>query len=388
MQLGWVGYAVAFLVSLGLALLLTPVAVRIALRRDVLDRPGDYKVQESPVPYLGGLAIFVAFTITVFAAGAWYFATARPAAGLQELGVVLGGALLLGFVGLIDDVRSLNPLPRFLIQTGLGIAVWWVGAGALLFDHPVLNALFTLLWMVGMTNAFNLLDNMDGLSAGIAAIASFFFFLLAALSGQFLIAALSIALTGCVIGFLRHNFHPAKIYMGDAGSLFLGFLLAGIGLKLEFPGPNQITFMVPILVLGVPILDTTLVVTTRVINRINPLRGGRDHVSHRLVFVGIPVKATVSLIYGASVALGWLAIVMSRIDRASGFLLMGLVIAIALFIAILLGQIPVYESSRRRRMMITRVAEHEDPADVKQTEELGQNNVAPMRERQASRSAR
>lgn len=365
MELGGWTYVAAFFVSLSLSLVLTPLALRLAVSREIFDNPGAHKIQESPIPYLGGLAIVAAFALAVLLAT---FLN-PPVTGTDELVAILGFALLLSLLGLIDDLRGLNPLPKFAAQVAAGIALWSLGVGVLLFPSDVLNALFTVLWIVGVTNAFNLLDNMDGLSAGIATIAAGFFFLIAVLNGQILVAALSIALAGCALGFLRHNFHPARIYMGDAGSLFLGFLLAVIGIKLEFEGPTQITFLVPILVLGVPILDTALVTTTRLIHHRNPLSGGRDHTSHRLVFVGIPVRAAVSLIYAASIALGWLAVVMSRIDRFTGFILMGLVVAVSLFANILLGLVPVYESSRRRRVMIREVARHEEPEDVPATNE-------------------
>jgi UDP-GlcNAc:undecaprenyl-phosphate GlcNAc-1-phosphate transferase len=148
--------------------------------------------------------------------------------------------------------------------------------------------------------------------------------------------------------------------MGDAGSLFLGFLLAVIGLKLRFESPPQVTFLVPILVLGIPIFDTVLVVTTRLMHRLSPIVGGRDHMSHRLVFVGIPVPAAVSLIYAAAIALGWLAIAMSRVDVVTAYILGGFVVAVGLFLGVLLALVPVYESSRRRKVMLVEVEKHEE----------------------------
>ena len=179
----------------------------------------------------------------------------------------------------------------------------------------------TVVWVVGITNAFNLLDNMDGLSSGVAAIAAGSIFVIAASNGQFLVAALSIGLAGCALGFLRHNFHPATIYMGDAGALFLGFLLAYLGLKLRFDTPADVTFLVPIVVMGVPIFDTTLVTVTRLRARRQPVPRGRDHTSHRLVRIGLPVPAAVALIYAVGVCLGLVALVVSRVDRVSAYLL-------------------------------------------------------------------
>ena len=352
---GW-GYVAAFGIALLLALGLTPFALRIAIARGILDRPGDYKEQESPVPYLGGVAIVVSFALTIFLVTLFN----PPVSGMDQLIVMLGAATGLSLVGLADDLRGLSPLIRIGAHVAAAGTIWWSGIGVALFQEPFLNVVLTMVWMVGVTNAFNLLDNMDGLSAGVAAIAAGFFFLIAAINGQFLVAGLSIALAGCAIGFLRHNIHPARIYMGDAGSTFLGFLLAVIGIKLRFEAPPQITFMVPILVLGVAIMDTTLVVLTRLSHGRNPIAGGRDHISHRLVFVGIPVRSAVALVYAAGIALGWLAIVMSRLDQATGFILMGFVLAVGAFAGIMLGLVPVHEESRRRRMMIMEIAPHEE----------------------------
>lgn len=355
---GWV-YAAAFIGSAVMALGLTPLALRIATSRQVLDHPGDYKVQESAVPYLGGVALAISFSATVLVATLLN----PPPGGVFQLVVILVLAVGLSLIGLADDLWNLPPLVRFSGQVAAAVAVWVSGVGVSLFDNVAADGLLTVLWVVGITNAFNLLDNMDGLSAGTAAIASASFFILGALNGQVAVAALAIALCGCSLGFLRSNFHPARIYMGDAGSLFLGFLLAVIGIKLRFDAPPEITFMVPVLVLGVAIMDTTLVTITRLTHRRSPFSGGRDHLSHRLVFVGLSVPTAVSLVYAAGISLGWLAIVMSRVDRTSGFILMGLAVTVSAFMGTLLGRVPVYSTSKRRRLMIREVMPHEEPAE-------------------------
>ena len=359
MELTEWAYVGAFAIALVGALGLTPVALRVARRWDVLDRPGSYKAQESPVPYLGGMAIVVSFAVVVVA-GSFLRA---PLAGAEQLALVVAIALGLSLIGLLDDLRGLHPLPRFFFQVGAAIGVWAAGIRVELFEVPIADAVLTVLFVVGITNAFNLLDNMDGLSAGLAAIAAASFFLLGALNGQTAVAALAAALAGCALGFLKHNFHPARIYMGDAGSLFFGFMLAVIGIKLRFEAPRQVSFMVPILVLGVAILDTTLVVITRLLHRLSPFAGGRDHISHRLVFVGISVRSAVVLVYAAGIGLGLLALVMSRSDLVTGSILMAFVVAVALFAGVMLGLIPVYEQSRRRRMMLMEVVPHEDQSE-------------------------
>lgn len=349
-------YVLAFAASLLLSGLLTPLMVRLALRRGVLDVPGDHKTHVNPVPYLGGLAILLAFSGAVMVAGFVY----RPPNGLTQLAILLGVALLLSVVGLLDDVKGLTATSRLLVEITAGVAVWMVGSGVAFAPHGWMNLIITVVWIVGITNALNMLDNMDGLSAGVAVIAAATFFLIAALNGQYLVAALAAAVAGCALGFLRHNFHPARIYMGDAGSLFLGFVLAVLGLRLRLLDTSQIlAAFVPILVLGVAIFDAALVVANRLRHGLNPMLGGRDHTSHRLVFIGIPVPVAVTLIYGGAIALSWLSVIVSRLDVVSGLLLIGFVVCVGVFFAVLLSAVPVYDNSKKRLAMLRVVREHE-----------------------------
>ncbi|MEN3273640.1 MAG: UDP-GlcNAc:undecaprenyl-phosphate/decaprenyl-phosphate GlcNAc-phosphate transferase, partial [Actinomycetota bacterium] len=283
-----------------------------------------------------------------------------PNSGLDELAVILGLAVVLAVVGLLDDLRGLSPWVRLAVEIAAGVTVWATPAGADVFANDVLNLLITVTWVVGITNAFNLLDNMDGLSAGVAAIAALFIFVIAVDGGQFLVATLAIALAGCAAGFLRSNFYPARIYMGDAGALFIGFLLAVLCLKLRFPdAPRVIGLFVPVLVLGICLFDTSLVTVNRLIHHRSPLSGGRDHTSHRLVFVGIPVPVAVLLTYVAAVTLGALAFVLSRADQTAGIVLICVVLVLAVTFGVLLSLVPVYETSTRRHLMIQEVVHHE-----------------------------
>jgi UDP-GlcNAc:undecaprenyl-phosphate GlcNAc-1-phosphate transferase len=356
MQLGVAEYVAAFAVSAALAWGLTPLMLRVALRRGVLDVPDERKAQTSPVPYLGGLAIVLAFSVTVLVAG---FVT-NPPSGLPALAAVLGMALVLALMGLVDDLRGLNPYLRLVVEASAGVLVYLTDPGITFPGPQWLDVLVTVLWVVGVTNAFNLLDNMDGLSAGIATLAGLSFCVLAAVNGQFLVAALSAAVAGCASGFLRHNFHPAKIYMGDAGSLFLGFLIAFLAVRLKLvEAPPAVALFVPVIVLGVPLLDTTLVTVTRLRHGRSPMQGGRDHTSHRLVWIGLPVPVAVGLIYALGASLGFLALLLSRLDLTSGLMLVGFVLTVGTGTFGLLCAVPVYESSRRRTTMLRVVREHE-----------------------------
>ena len=337
-----------------LSLRLTPLALALARRRGWLDRPGGHKVQAEAVPYLGGVAIVIAFAFVVAVGGVLL----PIETGKTELLLVVATASGLAIVGLIDDLHPLSPFLRVLVEVAAGLIVWRTGIGAQLFGPAWADALITVLWVVGVTNSFNLLDNMDGLSAGVAAIAGLAFFAIAVANGQVLVATLAIALTGCAVGFLRHNRHPARIYMGDAGSLFLGFMLAVLGVKLTFDGPRETVWFVPVLVVSVAIFDTSLVTFTRLLHRRNPLSGGADHTSHRLVMLGLSVPVAVRIVYGAAALAGWLALLLSLVEIAAGLMLIGLVLVVGVAGGVALGAVPVYETSRRRRMMLIEVAPH------------------------------
>lgn len=330
---GPLGYLLIFAGSLTLACLFVPLALRVATRLRVFDHPGGYKRQQAPVPYLGGMAMLLAFSVAIVLA-----ALARPPlTGLDELLVIMGAAVALSIVGLIDDLRGLGVGIRLLAMAVAGLALWFGGTGVLLIGNPWVDGAITVLWVVAITNAMNLLDNMDGLSGGVAAIAAVTFFGVAALNGQFLVAGLSIALVGCALGFLRHNRHPARIYMGDAGSLFLGFMLAALGIRLRLDAGPPIAVFVPLVALSVPIFDTALVTVTRVLAGKSPFLGGADHVSHRLVRLGLRVPVAVGLIYGAAGASAWLAIAMSRqTDLIAAWLLVTLWLSLAAMASILL----------------------------------------------------
>jgi UDP-GlcNAc:undecaprenyl-phosphate GlcNAc-1-phosphate transferase len=391
---GWAFYASIFAASTLLSLVLTPLAMRLAVRHGIFDHPRGHKSHTSPVPYLGGLAMVGAFSLAVLVAAV----LRPPVTGLRELLVVLAIALGLSVVGLVDDLRGMGAWPRIVCEVGAGFGLYAVGAGVELFHSDVANVAITVVWVVGIINAFNLLDNMDGLSAGVASIAAGWIFVIAAVNGQFLVAGLAAGTAGCALGFLRHNFHPARIYMGDCGSLFLGFLLAYLGMKLRFAGPTSVTFLVPILVLGVAIFDTTLVTACRLAHRISPFQGGRDHVSHRLVAIGIPVPVAVAIIYVAAAALGAVGLVVSGIDAPNSYILAGVVVALALFFGALLARVPVYgdrvlwlgrvASVRRGHGVRLRGMEGELPLEVHVDDEDRPKRAtageAPRRTRQSS----
>ncbi|HEU4480859.1 MAG TPA: MraY family glycosyltransferase [Actinomycetota bacterium] len=254
-------------------------------------------------------------------------------------------ALGLGIVGLVDDVRALSRTFRVVMQAAAAVVAWYAGFRVHATSSQALNMAITIVWIIGITNAFNLLDNMDGLSAGLAGVAAVAFSAMGILGHQAAIAILSGALGGAALGFVGHNRYPAKIFMGDAGSLFLGFLLALIGVRLRFPNVVEVTFLVPVVVLGLPIFDTTLVVLSRLRAGRRPFTGGRDHVSHRLIKVGLPVETAIGLLYWSGLCLGWLGFVISRSTTSVGWMLLGFVVALGIFFGTLLLKVPVYEDA-------------------------------------------
>ena len=338
----WWEYLAVLSGSAILCVWVTPYVIRYAIQRNLLDQPVKHKSHITAVPYLGGVAIVLVFVVVVIS-----LSLAQPPSGGQgELLTVLLIALGLSLVGLVDDLRGLSPVWRLVAEVTAATIVWFLGVGVTVTTVGVIDFSFTILWIVGITNAFNLLDNMDGLSAGIAAITGLTIFTLAVTNGQILIAGLSIGLVGCVGGFLRHNFYPARVYMGDGGALFVGFLISYLGMKLRFDNDRVISALVPVSACSLAVFDTTIVTVSRLAARRSPFQGGRDHVSHRLVNLGLPVPVDVGTIYLGSVGLGVLAFAISDLDPTPAFLLAGLVIVTLTVVGGYLLTVPVYTGDK------------------------------------------
>ncbi len=310
-------YMLIFVGALLFAIGGTPLARKLALRLGIIDQPNARKLHTSPVPLLGGVAIYGACILALL--------IFEDRFRIPQLVSILLGATLISFLGVWDDKWGLRPILKLGGQVAAALILVLTGVQVQLFSAPILNVAITIVWVVGITNALNLLDNMDGLSGGVGAVAAVFFLLLAAMSEQYLVGGLAAAVLGACLGFLRYNFNPSSIFMGDAGSLFLGFVLAALGIKLRFPSRQLIvTWMVPIMVLGLPIFDTTLVVISRLRRGLNPLTNpGKDHVSHRLVRMGLTQRETVLVLYLVCGALGVLAIFLTQADLLEGYVVAG-----------------------------------------------------------------
>ena len=327
-------YLATFVGAIGLSLMLVPAVREYARNREIIDVPGGHKSHRTPVPYLGGVAMVAAFSVAMVI-GVVVRRSAQFDDGqisitfgnlitqgdglVRELAVVLGLALVFAAMGLIDDLRGLSPVFRFVV--GLGLATVLVAYGVVL-QSPLpdwLDMVISVVWILGMTNAFNLLDNIDGLAAGTAAVASGAFFVIAILNDQQYSALLAIGLAGAMLGFLRSNFAPATIYMGDAGSLFIGFMMAYLGLKMRTNVAEIPQLFAPVLVLGVAVLDTTVVVVSRLRRGLSPFTGGQDHLSHRFLRLGLSVRRSVTVLLVATFALGVLAVGLSDAPAGVGY---------------------------------------------------------------------
>jgi UDP-GlcNAc:undecaprenyl-phosphate GlcNAc-1-phosphate transferase len=301
-----IAFAVALLASLGLTI---PVR-RLALRFGMVDQPGPRKVHVKPIPLFGGIAIYLAFALAIL--------VTVHGVPQQQVAGILAGATLLAIVGFLDDGKFLHHQVKLFI--GMPIAALMliaVGIHAQLFSHfvpgatgVVLDDCFTILWVVGITASFSILDHMDGLCAGIAAIAAVFFTISANMNGQTLVRSLGAATLGASLGFLRWNFSPARIFMGDGGAMFLGFLMATLGLKIRPDGaPFPITWLIPVLILGVPIFDTALVSISRARRGLLPFTSpGKDHTAHRLSNLGLGHRGAVLVLYCFAALFGVVAL--------------------------------------------------------------------------------
>ena len=307
-------YFLLFVTSYLLVGVLTPLMRKIALATNVVDNPNAaHKSHKKAVPYLGGVAIIIGIIsisystslISNFTSTTFWLATS-----------VLGPALLLGLIGLWDDLKNLKPLPRFIAQTVAGLftaAVLILGnnvgnpTGSQIFDSVI-----TVVWVVGICNSINFFDNLDGGAAGTVAISSIALAILALNGDQYLIAALSTVTAGATLGFLVWNKSPAKIYMGDAGALFLGVLLATLTVRFEPNAQTQIgSYLIPILLLAIPILDTTVAVLSRVSRHLSIFQGGQDHLSHRLIRAGLSHKQAAFSLWSLSVFFVSVAVLIS-----------------------------------------------------------------------------
>ncbi len=339
----------AFFIALLASLVLTVPVRALALRVGMVDLPGPRKVHLQPIPLLGGLAMYAGVVLGVL------FLFNGPARA--QIAGILAGATLVAAVGILDDRGLLHHQVKLFIGMPLAAGILlFSGIRAQVFSTllggrsgDLLDIALTIVWVVGITASFSILDHMDGLCAGIAAMASAFFAMLAYLNGQILVTVLAAAVLGAATGFLRWNFRPAKIFMGDSGAMFLGFLMATLGLKLRLENSNMLsTWVVPVLVLGATIFDTTLVTISRGRRGLLPFATpGKDHAAHRLANLGLGQRGAVLAMYILGAASGSLALLISYQPISISLILLAFAVLVVLAGVALLERAP-YERQIRK----------------------------------------
>jgi UDP-GlcNAc:undecaprenyl-phosphate GlcNAc-1-phosphate transferase len=344
-------FAISFAIALVASLGITPPVRHFALHIGMVDHPGPRKVHQAPIPLLGGLAIYLAVLL------ASLVSLRGDDARSQILGI-LAGATLLAVVGILDDrgllhhqIKLMLGMPvAALILLASGIRIHLITALFPSAYSGLLDAVLTVFWVVGITASFSILDHMDGLCAGTAAIAAGFVMFLAILHGQLLVGTLAAAVMGASGGFLRWNFSPAKIFMGDAGAMFLGFMLATLTIKLRFMEMAQsVSWMVPVLVLGVPVFDTTLVSISRARRGLIPFASpGKDHAAHRLANLGLGQRGAVLVLYGLGGLTGLSALLMTRLSAPWAWAL-GAGVAVAALLAVVALEYAPFERQAEPR---------------------------------------
>lgn len=324
-------YFFTFLLAFSLSWYLTPIFQKAAFKYGIVDEPdGKLKKQKEPVAYLGGLAIYLSFLLTL----AFTFVFSQ-----EVLGILLSGTIIV-ILGLVDDFKTLTPGIKFigqfiaifvLIKSGIFIKLTFI---------PIPLSLFiTFFWLLAITNAFNIIDVMDGLSAGIALSASLIFFLVAYQNGHEMIATLTIALAGSLAGFLRYNFTPAKIYMGDTGSLFIGLTLGALSMIGNYTIKNRLGFIAPLVILGIPLFDTSFVMYIRWLRGIPVILGSPDHFALRLRKWRLSTSQTVLLSYLASIILGLAGLLIMQVSPQQTIIILLSLILCALILGYYLKKI-------------------------------------------------
>lgn len=339
-------YLIIFLISFAFSFLFTPIIKSIALRYGFVAYPRDDRWHKRPTALLGGIGIYCAALITIIFIGNF---------DKYVLGMLIGGTFLL-IVGLLDDKIHFTPYFKLFAQIVAGCIAVFSG---IVIGLPISNLIvipLTLLWIVGVTNSFNLLDNIDGLAAGIAAIASFMLFFSSLIFSNNPLSIYCLVLSGAALGFLPYNFNKAKIFMGDSGSMFLGYTLAVIsisGTSRHFSN-FLVTMLVPVLILSVPIFDTIFVMILRKLQGRRIFEGGKDHTSHHLVTLGLSQKNTVILLYAISVAFGLIAVLYSKLNLFVVSVIAFLSITVLLFFGFFLSEL----SYGKTRMQKSKIRSH------------------------------
>lgn len=336
---------IAFLISL----FGTPLVRKLAFAVGAVDVPNERKVHKGAMPRLGGLAMFAAFLVGVLIFGDF----SRPV-----LGLIIGGALIVA-IGIVDDIRGVTPKQKLLVQLIAAIVFVYCGGYVKYITNPIAgNVIFldywgiplTLLWLVGISNAINLIDGLDGLAGGVSAISAFTMAVVSFTTGYLTPSALALILVFAIMGFLKHNFSPASIFMGDSGSLFLGFTLGAMAIMGFSKGATIISLVIPILILGVPIFDTFFAIVRRKRDNKPIFQADKGHLHHRLLAMGLSHKQTVVIIYAITLFMGVCAIALTMLTSAQAVLILIIVSVILIFGANRLGVLKSKRSHKQENL--------------------------------------
>ncbi len=332
-------YILPFLTSMAISLILTPLVRKLAIKIGAVDIPKDNRrVHKEPMPLIGGLAIFFAVIIATL--------TFLPLT--KEIISIILGRTIIVMGGIIDDLRELNPKAKFLFQIVAGLILIIGGVKIEFVTNPFsrditlldlrwLSIPITLFWVVGITNTVNFIDGLDGLSSGVAMISSLTLMIVAGRFGYSNIIVLSAAMAGACLGFLPYNFNPAKIFMGDTGALFLGFMLAAITIEGVMKSVATIAIVAPILILSVPIFDTTFAIFRRLLNGQSIVAADKGHLHHRLLNRGFSQRKSVLILYSISAAFGLIAILVSQANSKQAVYLSVALLVLSVIVAAKLG---------------------------------------------------
>ncbi len=335
-------YILAFCIALAVALVITPGVILLAAKTGAMDAPNARKVHKKPIPRIGGIGIYAAFMAAILAVMG--FTELTDDVFHELVGLLVSGTLIVA-VGLIDDYKNLPAKVKLLGQILAACVLVAFDVRIDFITDPFGDFIFleyfaapaTVFWIVGLTNTVNLIDGLDGLAAGVSSIAAVTIFLVALQQDFLLVAVLTAALAGAAIGFLYYNFNPARIFMGDTGSMFLGFMLAGISVIGAVKSAATIALIVPILALGLPILDTAFAIVRRYRGGVPIFKPDKGHLHHRLLDLGFTQRQAVLLMYVISALLGLSAVVLNEVSSGIAVLIVVCVLSAVLFGAKKLG---------------------------------------------------
>lgn len=331
----------SFVIAFVFSFAMTPVVKRFAFKIKAIDVPRDNRrMHKRPIPRLGGLAIIFGFMVSILCFGEM----------TKSLAATLIGAMIIAVMGIVDDVKALDAKPKFLIQIIAALIVVLFGELRIkVFTNPIIwsglpyivlpewvSIVFSVLWIVFITNAVNFIDGLDGLAAGVSAIMTVSMVFIAGRLGEYSVAIIGTALMGACFGFLPYNFNPAKIFMGDTGSTFLGFILATLSIQGVFKSYAVISFAVPLLILGLPLFDAIFAMIRRIMKGQSPMHADRGHLHHRLIDMGFSQKQTVFILYAISGVLGITAVILAESGALRAVLLLICVLIFLLIQSVLM----------------------------------------------------